>query len=558
MNQKIETLLQVSLAATSEEREKEEELRTGYEKEIDSWEIIFSYAGDIKYLEEKYPRAHFRKLLNRYVVAVLPGTAIEQLAKEKMVEWIEKPKRMFFELENGKREACIPQVQRPLYGSGGLFGEGTLIAIIDSGINAVDAEFRNPDGSSRIRLIYDQKEEREMTQQEINLALAEKRFEDIPGEDLSGHGTKVAAIACGNHGTAPRAEIIVVKLGISKNSSYPRTTQLMEAVSYVLEKSATLEKPVAVNISFGNNYGNHAGSSLLERYMNDSTLYWKSVFCVGSGNEGVGATHAGGVLQSNQERVIELGIMPYETAISIQIWKEYWDDYEIELITPTGINLGRVNTYRTLGRTFVEGTKVLMLYGESSPYSVHQEIYLELLGWHDFITPGIWKIRLTSGKVRSGRYDIWLPAQAALNLGTGFLQPDSSLSCTIPGTAERVITVGAYDAISDAPAPFSGRGIRAFSAGKGIIKPDLTAPGVNISLNESDRCTGTSFSTPFVTGAAALLMEWGIVRGNDPFLYGEKLRAYLIKGARPLPGFSEYPNPQIGWGALCVKDSLPV
>jgi len=50
------------------------------------------------------------------------------------------------------------------------------------------------------------------------------------------------------------------------------------------------------------------------------------------------------------------------------------------------------------------------------------------------------------------------------------------------------------------------------------------------------------------------LMQHGIVNGNDPFLYGEKTKAYLWKSARPLPAFSEYPNEKIGWGALCLRN----
>ena len=69
--------------------------------------------------------------------------------------------------------------------------------------------------------------------------------------------------------------------------------------------------------------------------------------------------------------------------------------------------------------------------------------------------------------------------------------------------------------------------------------------------------TGTSFAAPFVTGSAGLLMEWGIVDGNDPYLYGEKVKAYLRRGARQMPGFEVFPNPQVGYGALCVEDSLP-
>ena len=93
------------------------------------------------------------------------------------------------------------------------------------------------------------------------------------------------------------------------------------------------------------------------------------------------------------------------------------------------------------------------------------------------------------------------------------------------------------------------------------MKPELTAPGVGIRTTRAgggyQEVTGTSFATPFVTGAAALLMEWGMVRGNDPFLYGEKVKSYLINGARHLPTESEYPNPRLGYGVLCLRDSIP-
>ena len=146
-----------------------------------------------------------------------------------------------------------------------------------------------------------------------------------------------------------------------------------------------------------------------------------------------------------------------------------------------------------------------------------------------------------------------------MNQGTGFLLPSSQTTLTIPSTAARVISVGAYNSRTFAYADFSGRG--------GIwqnpdVKPDLAAPGVDVTTVAAGggyaQFTGTSFAVPFVTGGAALLMEWGIIRGNDPYLYGEKVKAYLQRGARPLPGFTEYPNPQVGYGALCVRASLPV
>lgn len=146
-----------------------------------------------------------------------------------------------------------------------------------------------------------------------------------------------------------------------------------------------------------------------------------------------------------------------------------------------------------------------------------------------------------------------------LNTGTRFYFQTPDATLTIPAAASRVISVGAYNSRTQSYAEFSGRGFLQMAGG---AKPDLVAPGVNIRTaqvgGDYTTVTGTSFATPFVTGAAALMMEWGIVRGNDPYLYGEKVKAYLRRGARPLPGFDVYPNAQVGYGALCLRDSLPV
>ena len=154
---------------------------------------------------------------------------------------------------------------------------------------------------------------------------------------------------------------------------------------------------------------------------------------------------------------------------------------------------------------------------------------------------------------------MWLPGAEALNPGTGFLRPSPEVTLTIPSTAEKVITVGAYDSGTMSYAAFSGRGYTRYPE---KIKPELAAPGVNITTTAVGggyvSATGTSFAAPFVTAAAALLMQWGISASNDPYLYGEKVKAYLVKGARRLPGFETWPNPQLGWGVLCVRDSLPI
>ena len=107
-------------------------------------------------------------------------------------------------------------------------------------------------------------------------------------------------------------------------------------------------------------------------------------------------------------------------------------------------------------------------------------------------------------------------------------------------------------------ASFSGRG---YTRDGRNIKPDLSAPGVNIMTTASGGGyaprSGTSFAAPFVSGSAALLMQWGLIDGRDPYLYGAKLKAYLLKGARPLPVVKTYPDPRLGYGVLCAEESIP-
>ena len=284
---------------------------------------------------------------------------------------------------------------------------------------------------------------------------------------------------------------------------------------------------------------------------------WKSCICIGTGNEAASAGHTSGVLTMKEDAVIRLGIQERQPSLSIQIWKEYVDVMEISLISSSGIRTGPVQEILGPQRFKAGRTEILLYYGEPSPFSTSQEIYIDMLPTEDYVDSGVWEIILSPRKIVSGRYDLWLPSENVLNPGTGFLYPTSGTTLTIPSTSGRSIGVGAYNARTFAYADFSGRG---YTRDNRIVKPDLAAPGVDITTVAAGggyaQFTGTSFAAPFVTGAAALLMEWGIVRGNDPYLYGEKVKAYLQRGARPLPGFTQYPDPQVGYGALCLRDSL--
>lgn len=560
-DQKLENLLNISLQATKEEREKSEELGIGYDPEQNTWELIVRYTGSLDGLRIRYPQIRIRELLNQYAVLIVPETLVDAVSQETVIEYVEKPKQLYFELQAGKAASCINAVQQGMNNPFGLFGKGTIVAVIDTGIRAESMEFRNADGSTRILNIWDQTTGTEYDRSQIDEALQNetKDTAGIPGADVLGHGTQVAAIACGSSGVAAQADILVVKLGLAAKNGFPRTTQLMEALDYVVRKAIDYGKPLAVNISFGNNYGDHTGSSLLENFINDIADSWKCSICIGSGNEGLGAVHTGGTLTEDMEETVELAVSSYETGLSIQIWKDYWDDIAVEIIAPSGRNLGRIQENSRVSRIRYEDMELLTYFGEPSPFRIRQEIYIDMIPQTVYIQSGLWKFRLIPRSIRNGRYDMWLPAQGALNFGTGFTSPDSASTFTIPSAAAKAVTVGAYDAGTGSAAPFSGQGYIVEIGGSLMVKPELAAPGVNVlvpSVSGMARVSGTSYATPFVTGSAALLMEWGIVRGNDAFLYGEKLKAYLIKGAEPLAG-AVVPDTQTGWGRLCLKNSLP-
>ena len=286
------------------------------------------------------------------------------------------------------------------------------------------------------------------------------------------------------------------------------------------------------------------------------------MICIGSGNEGNAAGHAAGQVRDDEESVQELAVQAREPALNLQIWKSYVDEMDISVVNPSGERAGPFREILGPQRFLLGGTELLIYYGEPQPYSVRQEIYISFLPVQSYVDSGVWRIVLTPRRIVDGMYQMWLPSLTALNVGTSFLTPNSSTTLTIPSTASLAVTVAAYDARTFSYADFSGRGPAAVYEGSNVLKPDLAAPGVLINAAVPGggyrAFSGTSFAAPFVTGSAALLMEWGIVQGNDPYLYGEKVKAYLRRGARELSGYNEWPNSLLGFGALCVKDSLPL
>lgn len=588
MDQKLENILNLALETPEEEREQTESLNVGYSAETRSWELIIKYHGSLDRLREQ--NIVVEELIAGYAILTVPEALVDMVSDTPEIEYVEKPKRFYYGQTFPAGTSCFPPVtMRTPFLNGG----GVLLAVLDSGITWDLEVFRKADGSTRIRYLWDQtvSEETgdvrygkmpdgfsigtEYTAEEINAALQMHtwdRYRLIPSRDLSGHGTAVAGIAAGRSadglytGAAPEAELIIVKLGLPREEGFPRTTEIMRGVTYALWKARQLNMPLVINLSFGNSYGSHDGSSLLERFLDNASEIGKTVICVGSGNEGAARGHFAGNITRDSR--VELAVGNYERSLNIQLWKNYSDVFRIRLQSPGGEEAELTTNIQGGKYTLkLEQTRILVYLGEPLPYAVAQEIYLEMIPvTGSYINAGIWTIRLEPVMTVTGQYYLYLPAGNGRGDSTGFYRSTPQVTLTVPSTAAKVITVGAYDPVYDTYADFSGRGYADSTrtigvAAAGLTKPDLVAPGVNIQAPDVygtfTPTTGTSFATPIVSGAAALLMEWGIVRGNDPFLYGEKIKAYLRKGARPLRGEMEYPNDRVGYGRLCVADSLP-
>lgn len=593
-SQKNENLLNLALNTPAIQREQSLELNVGYDIEEKTWEVIVKYHGSLQELAER--RIVVEELIAGYAILTVPESEMSVLAMTEQIEYVEKPKRLFFTDLDGNTAACFAPGSIL---SRQLTGRGVLVAVIDSGITYWNEDFRKSDGTTRIRYLWDQVLGQEYDETQINAALAtgsrQQALELVPSIDTTGHGTAVAGIAAGNGGAgglanagvARESDLLVVRLGTPRTESFPRTTELMRALTYTVNKSIELQMPVAINLSFGNTYGVHNGTSLLERFLDNISEIGRNVICVGSGNEGASGGHVGGsvavtgrgesTLTNIVHRIdnavtdnvtrIELIIGNYETGINVQLWKEYTDRYLVTMVSPSG-EAFTVDTDRPGKQIYqLDQTRILLYNGDPAPYLTSQEIYFDLLPeeGNRYVGAGVWTFLLQPVRTITGNYTFYLPSGTVRSASTRFVRTTPDVTLTIPSTASKVVTVGAYDPVYDAYADFSGRGYLYQEqvnsrTSDSFVKPDLVAPGINILAPDREGgytpVTGTSFATPFVTGAAALLMQWGIVDGNDPYLYGEKVKAYLRRGAKPIRGENSYPNARVGYGALCVADSL--
>lgn len=477
-------------------------------------------------------------------------------------------------------------------------GAGVIVGFVDTGINYMDPLFRNVDGSTRIVGIWDQTNNSDnsnnmeneaakpfsafsalygtqYTAAQINLALnSDDPVSIVPTRDENGHGTFLASIAAGNRderaefsGAAPRASIAMVKLKPAKQylrdfyliqdgaEAYQENDIIM-GVSYLYFLARKYSMPLVVCIPLGTNMGSHMGMSRLGQYLNQVSLSNGSAVITAAGNETGARHHFRAVMDADTDEVTaELRVGEREAGFSMELWAENMGAYTVGFISPTGevareisVPLRGENTVSFL----LEQTQITVYTQIADVSAGSQFIFMR------FENPmsGIWRILIRNSLDIRETFHIWLPVRGFISDETYFLRPDPDTTITDPGNARYPITVTAYDHTKNSIYIHASRGYSL----SGRIKPDLAAPGVNIlgasvSGRRLTRMSGTSVSAAHLAGAAAILLNWGILDGNYPYLNTPVLKSIFVRGAQRNPALT-YPNREFGYGMLDLYEAF--
>ncbi|MBE6072290.1 MAG: peptidase S8 [Clostridium butyricum] len=532
----------------------------GLDSDTNSIEVTILYRdepNEVKNVVEGLG-GRFQDLDFNFAIVTIPVDRIVDLARSNSIQYIELPKNLYTSDARNNRESCIPQAVSTY----NVTGKGILVGFIDSGIDYTHPAFMNNEGTTRIEYIYDLSNGGNVYNKEnINDAIkASDPYSVVPSTDITGHGTHVAGIACGGgnipnsyKGVATEASIAMVK---GTRGYWVLSTQIMQGLKFLLDKSRELNMPLVVNISLSTNNGAHNGSSLLEQYIRTVSNLERITVVIAAGNEGDSAHHTGGMFEETQNQ--SFSIASDENIVVLNLYKSILPDIIINIKGPTGESSGDISIREGYFQGSIGRDRYDFYVAGPKPFELNNEIQIVISPISsNYITGGSWTILIDKVNNYKGEYSIWLPVSEGLNQKTRFLTPIVFNTLGIPATVDNIIAVGSYNPISRTLSTFSGRGAQ---ERRQALRPDVVAPGENVMgpIPEGgyDSKTGTSMATPQVSGICALLMEWGIVKGNDFYLYSQRLKYYLVKGSNRKRTDVTYPNPSWGYGTVCAYDSF--
>lgn len=452
-----------------------------------------------------------------------------------------------------------------------LTGQDVIIGIIDTGIAFAEDAFRFEDGTTKLLGLWDQSIDGQReegiyygstyTEQEINDAINSiSPYSFIPNTDVDGHGTFIASVAAGNTadkyiGAAPRARIVAVRLRRARPYYIRRyllseddpnlfeSSDFLLGMKYVLDKSAEFDMPVVIITGMGSNTAAHDGNSLFEDYISFiSSREGCAVVCA-AGNEANARHHTAGIVKNGGEDNINIKVGTQGVSFGTIIFTPAYDKISISVTSPTGEIMARKPFKAGAEYTenlILEKTEITLRYSRDTNNTVW-------VGLKD-ATEGIWEITIFGDGIVSGNYQAWLPITGQTDGSVEFLRPVAEYTIVYPATAAKNIVCGAYNSVDGSLLASSSWGPTRL----GKTAPDFTAPGVQVAGIYPDgfgTMTGTSVSAAVTAGAAALMLEWGIVKGNMPNMNGEVIRNLFIGGAARESNIT-YPNNKWGYGRL--------
>lgn len=459
-----------------------------------------------------------------------------------------------------------------------LTGRNVTIGFIDTGIQFERDVFRDTAGRSRIAAIWDQTIQTgtppdgfqygsEYTNEMIQRAIeSENPGLIVPSTDELGHGTAAASVAAGSYiegarrflGAAPECNIVMVKLKeikpylreyylVPEGVPCYSETDILQAVQYLQKFALSLYSPLVICLGVGTNLGDHTGSSPLARYLSEVSYQKSRAIVIGSGNEGNAERHFRGEITDRQaQQDVEIRVGEGEKGFIMDFWGKMPYIFAASIRSPGGESTQWINPRIKGPQTFTfvfERTRLTVDYILVEPWSGAEMIRFRF----ENPTAGIWTVRIRGeGSMSSGVFDLWLPIRQFLADETYFLKPDPFITLTDPAYTRRVISVTSYNDENDSLYVNAGRGFSRDNQ----IKPDIAAPGVNVSTILGNR-SGSGIAAAITAGGVAQLLQWAVVQQNEILVDSEEVRNYLIRGATRAETL-EYPNRDYGYGLLSI------
>ena len=462
----------------------------------------------------------------------------------------------------------------------GLFGEGVIVVVIDTGIDYQHPAFRNRDGSTRILTIWDQTQQEgtppntfvfgtEYIRETINTALnSDDPLSIVPSTDTNGHGTAIASIIAGTpnvlknfSGVVPQADLVIVKLKEAKENLKRfnfipvdalcfQESDLMLGFRYALTISERFNRPVVTCFALGSSQGGHDGRGALSGYLNDLALQPGIGISVSAGNDGNSQRHYFNSTRSEPYyNEFELRVGENDKMFSMEIWSSSLVRLSIEISSPNRESTRQV--YPAIGdcRVFSFVLTPTILYINNYVFEEETGDQMILVRFWN-TTPGIWRIRIRSFENEPFSFHAWLPSDGLISNQTFFLNASPDTTITSPGNGSRQLTVTAYNQINNSILGESSRG----NTRMGLAKPDIAAPGYQISCavpgGGYGSATGTGAASAHAAGIISMVFEWAIVKGHYRTMNGLIVNRLLLRGAVRVSPI--YPNNIWGYGQMNV------